>query len=339
MTKPVLSIVAGTYNRRDQLQRLVESVARETKVPHILYITDAGSTDGTVEYLKSVASPSVRPVFVGKLLGQARAYNDVFMAVDTPYVCWVSDDNEIVNNGLDIGVSILQKNRRIGMVGLKVRDQEGPFVKSPYIGGVSSIGILNVNQGMLPTAVMQAVGGFSEGFRDYGIDPDLTAKVLFLGFDIVYTRQVAIHHFRNWAEDKSSPEYKALAVKQERGKQRYEALYAPLAAKQRSNALKKRAWEFARAKLSRRFEFSMNSSTPILGNIPRDYYNTVMSKYISMLDPLATLSKEYHLRQRFRGEWKLVADTEVPAVQAGAPPASLAPASRKKSGFGGPQTA
>jgi len=339
MTRPILSIVAGTYNRRDQLQRLVESVARETKVPYVLYVTDAGSTDGTIEYLKSVASPSVKPVFVGKLLGQARAYNDVFMMVDTPYVCWVSDDNEIVNNGLDIGVSILQKNRRVGMVGLKVRDQEGPFVKSPYIGGVSSIGILNVNQGMLPTEVMQAVGGFSEGFRDYGIDPDLTAKVLFLGFDIVYTRQVAIHHYRNWSEDKSSPEYKALVTKQERGKQRYEALYSQFGTKQQNVAIKKRVWEYARSKLSKRFEFSMNSSTPILGNLPRDYYNTVASKYISVLDPLVSLGKAHHLRQRYRGPWKLVTDNEVPAVQAGAPPASLAPASRKPSGVPAPKTA
>ena len=93
MTDAVLSIVAGTYNRCDQVKRLVESVQRETKLPYILYITDAGSTDGTIEYLESVASDRVRPIFVGKLLGQARAYNDVFMQVDTPYVCWVSDDN------------------------------------------------------------------------------------------------------------------------------------------------------------------------------------------------------------------------------------------------------
>jgi GT2 family glycosyltransferase len=328
MSKPVLSIVAGTYNRRDQLQRLVESVASETSVPYILYITDAGSTDGTVEYLKSVASDRVKPIFVGKLLGQARSYNDVFMMVDTPYVCWVSDDNVIVNKGLDVGVSILQKNRRVGMVGLKVKDQEGPFTKAPYIGGVSTIGILNVNQGMLPTAVMQAVGGFSEGFRDYGIDPDLTAKVLFLGFDIVYTRQVAIHHYRNWSQDKSSPEYKALATKQERGKQRYEALYAQFNGPKPRIQFKKQVWEFARAKLSKRVELSMNSPKPILGNLPRDYYNTVAAKYVGMLDPFVTLGKPFHLRQRFRGRWKLVSDGDLPAVEAGAPPASLAPASR-----------
>ena len=33
------------------------------------------------------------------------------------------------------------------------------------------IGVLNVNQGMPRTGVIQELGGFSERYRDYGIDP------------------------------------------------------------------------------------------------------------------------------------------------------------------------
>src|SRR4029079_15372765 len=89
---------------------------------------------------------------------------------------------------------------RVGMVAVKVRDIEGPVVDAPYLGAVSSIGILNVNQGMLRTPIVQEVGGFSEAFRDYGIDPDLTAKVLFSGWDVAYTRAVGIPHHRAWAD-------------------------------------------------------------------------------------------------------------------------------------------
>lgn len=297
-----LSIVCGTFNRRDQIERLVDSVIRETRIPFQLYITDAGSTDGTTEYLNSIRDPRVHPVLVGKLLGQARAYNDVFMKVDTPYVCWVSDDNEIFDHGLDKAVEILKQDKRIGMVGLKVRDKIGPFVKAPYIGGVSSIGILNVNQGVLPTPVLHALGGFSEEFRDYGIDPDLTAKVLFLGFDVVYTRDVAIHHFRNWSEDKDSPEYKKLQEKHERFRKLYEETYSPYSQQSWLWRKKKAAWEWARTKLAKRYDLSINSEKPVFGNLPRDYYNTVMAKHISLLDPLTSQGKLYHLRQRYRGQ-------------------------------------
>jgi len=296
-----LSIVCGTFNRRDQIERLVDSVIRETRIPFQLYITDAGSTDGTTEYLNSIRDPRVHPVLVGKLLGQARAYNDVFMKVETPYVCWVSDDNEIFDHGLDKAVEILKQDKRIGMVGLKVRDKIGPFVKAPYIGGVSSIGILNVNQGVLPTPVLHALGGFSEEFRDYGIDPDLTAKVLFLGFDVVYTRDVAIHHFRNWSEDKNSPEYKKLQEKHERFRKLYEETYSPYSQQSWLWRKKKAAWEWARTKLAKRYDLSINSEKPVFGNLPRDYYNTVMAKHISLLDPLTSQGKLYHLRQRYRG--------------------------------------
>src|SRR5262245_7214017 len=205
-----LSVVVGTYNRLDQIQRCVSSVFRETSVPVMVYVTDAGSTDGTVAYLEANASDRLKPILVGQRLGQARAYNDVFDKVDTEFVCWLSDDNELVNSALDVAIRALEHDRRLGMVGLKTKDVEGPFVGFPYIGGISSIGILNINQGVLPTAVLRQVGGFSEAFRDYGIDPDLTAKVLFSGYDVALTRLVGLLHYRNWETDQNSPIYAKL---------------------------------------------------------------------------------------------------------------------------------
>lgn len=301
MTKPILSIVVGTYNRKHQIIKLVDSIRREVQIPYILYITDAGSTDGTLEYLRSIESDCIKPIYVGKLLGQAKAYNDVFEQVSTPYVCWVSDDNEIVNRGLDKAVEILQRNKKFGMVGLKVRDKEGPFVKAPYIGGVSKIGILNVNQGVLPTSVLKSIGGFSEEFRDYGIDPDLTAKVLFMGHDIVYTRDISIHHYRNWAADKESDEFKALQAKHDRFHELYKKTYSKYNEPSKYWQFKKLIWEKFKHTFSKKLDLSINSHKKILGNIPRDYHNTIMAKHISLFDLFLTLRKPYHLRQSYKG--------------------------------------
>ena len=93
-----LSVVVGTYNRLDSLKRCVDSVFSQTRTSTVLYVTDAGSTDGTVEYLQSIASEQLVPLLVGERVGQARAYNDVFKVVETPYVAWISDDNEIVKD-------------------------------------------------------------------------------------------------------------------------------------------------------------------------------------------------------------------------------------------------
>ena len=289
---PRLSIVVGTYNRLDSLKRCIESIRAQTRTPSVVYVTDAGSTDGTVEYLTSIQSDRLVLLLIGKKLGQARAYNDVFAIIRTPYVVWLSDDNEIVNGGLDLGVQILDQQQAVGMVGIKVRDVEGPFVDAPYVGGVSTIGVLNVNQGMLRTPVLQELGGFSERFRDYGIDPDLTARVLFSGWQVAYTRVVGIHHYRDWSESER------LGTAQLQRQRDYSALYAQ---KWGAYAPPDRAWR------ARRFGWRLfqkltgvriNSARRLAGLDGRDWCNTFTARYVSPLDPIATRGRPYHLLQR-----------------------------------------
>lgn len=297
-TNVQLSVVVGTFNRLDVLKRCVSSVLAQTRVPVVLYVTDAGSTDGTQEYLSSVKCAQVVPLLVGKKLGQAKAYNDVFKKIRTPYVAWLSDDNEVVNGGLDTAVDILARQRRIGMVALKVKDVQGPFVTAPYIGGISTIGVLNVNQGVLRTEVLKEVGYFSEAFGFYGIDPDLTAMVLYAGHDIVYTKRVAIHHYRDWATDKSSPEYAALQKNQRRSLELYARKYAGLVGDDRIWQTKKQAWGWIRKKLGDRYD--VRSSEPYWGGLYRDWHNAFMSRHISPLDPWLNFGRDYHLRQHVR---------------------------------------
>lgn len=288
-----LSVVIGTYNRLEQLKRCIDSIFRETVTPVKVYVTDAGSTDGTVEYLQQIASEKVEPHLIGKKLGQAKAYNEVFKIVATPYICWLSDDNEVVNGSLDIAVRALEKNPRMGMIGLKVKDLQGPFIKSPYIGGISTIGILNVNQGVLPTDVMHHLNGFSEEFRDYGIDPDLTARVLFAGYKIAYTKEIALLHYRNWSENKQSPDYKLIREKHDRYYDLYEKKFKPYAD----------LWYAGTSciNLNRKIKNYLIKGKKVRifnkKKITRDIYNIVNGKYINLFDLIINFWKKTYLTQ------------------------------------------
>ena len=291
-----LSVVLGSFNRLESLKRCLDSILRETRTPVVVHVADAGSTDGSQEFLKSVAGPMIRPVFAGRKLGQARAYNDVFRTIEEPYVAWLSDDNQVVDGGLDLAVRILDRRPEIGMVALKTRDVQGPFLGSVYIGGVSEIGVLNVNQGLLRTDVLREVGYFSEAFGFYGIDPDLTAKVLFSGHDIVYTRPVALHHYRDWPTEESASEHAALATMHKRSLDLYRAKYAGLGGGDRFWCAKRKFWSWLKKKLRGRYD--ENSLTSHLGGLPRDWNNVFLSRYIGLLDPWLSAGRDYHLRQR-----------------------------------------
>ena len=295
LVDPRLSIVLGTLNRRALLEKCITSILDKTRTPLKIYVADAGSTDGTIEYLKSIESDVVIAILEGRKLGQARAYNDVFRRIDTPYSCWMSDDTVIVNNGLDIAVETLDADPGIGMVALKIKDVQGPFVDAPYIGGVSQTGVLNVNQGVFRTAILRDVGYFSETFGTYGIDPDLTAKVLFTGHDVVYTLSVAIHHYRDWSTDRSSPEYQALRDHHRKFMELYTAKYGGYGRLDLYWHAKRAVWWLIRKALGHRY--SIHSTRQVLGHNARDWNNILAGRHISLLDGWRHRGKPYHLRQ------------------------------------------
>lgn len=312
-----LAVVVGTRNRIDHLKKCLESIINETSTPFKVYVLDAGSTDGTIDYLKGVASDCIIPVFQGDQLGQAAAYNAVFMTVDSEYTAWISDDNIIVNRSLDLAVDILRRNKRIGLVGLKVRDLLGPFVEAPYVGGISSVGILNINQGVLPTSILQAIGGFSEEFVDYGIDPDLTAKVLLSGHDVVMTKAIGIYHYRQWTTDAASPEFIRRKEKQARALAIYDDKYKSLDNASSSGALKHIFWLAIRRNLKR--TISIDSARPIFGLLPRDWSNLLGGKFISMFDPLYHWNSNYHFCQRLPRQYRNQKNLKLEAALASRP--------------------
>ena len=291
-----LSVVLGTFNRLESLKRCLDSILRETRTPVIVHVTDAGSTDGTEDYLRSLDDGRVRILLVGRKLGQARAYNDIFRIVDTPYVAWLSDDNQVVDGGLDAAVRILDRQPRVGMVALKTKDVQGPFLGSVYLGGVSEIGVLNVNQGMLRTEVLREVGGFSETFGFYGIDPDLTAKVLYAGHDVVYTRRVALHHYRDWPVDEGTPEHAELARHHALSLELYRRKWGAMADGAGTWRAKRRFWAWFKKRLRGRYD--ENSTRPVLGGLWRDWNNVFLARHIGLLDPWLNAGRDFHLRQR-----------------------------------------
>jgi len=207
-----LTILIGTYNRLSRIKKTLTGLLANKKEDHEIVVLDAGSTDGTSEYLKKLRK-KVKLVDDIKKEGQIKSFNRYLPFISGEYVCWLSDDNLVIDGMLDLAVSILDKNKDFGMVGLKVMDVLGKFSSEPYIGGIWPSGILNVNQGMIRTGLLRKINYFDEAFPDYGMDADLTTKVLLAGYAVVYTRQVAILHYRDYQQNPGAFERKERNIK------------------------------------------------------------------------------------------------------------------------------
>jgi GT2 family glycosyltransferase len=321
MSQIQLSVVIGTYNRIEILRQCLDSLINNINVSNEIIVIDAGSTDGTLDYLKHLSD--IRLVCDEGLLGQAKSLNRVFRSLKSKYVCWLSDDNIVIHGMLDTAVKIMERDPKIGLVGLKVRDVSGSHASSPYLGGIWQSGILTCNQGTLRTSLVQKLGGFDEEFRDYGIDGDLTTRVLLEGYKVVFTKKVAIHHLRDHESDSwtdSSGRKHKMERAQELYRQKYEELIESdfdgrysKEEQDQSSFLKQIHHFYALARkesISLRSWFDMVRADwkilfvtlgMCLGLAEKDWRVLLVARFVSKWDFLTNLNKPYYLVQYIPG--------------------------------------
>jgi len=296
MEKAVLSIVIGTFNRLDLLRQCLSALIGKVHVEHEIVVVDAGSTDGTIDYLRDLQG--VNLLLDGQRLGQARSLNRVFKNIKSKYICWLSDDNVVRPGILELSVSILEKDPRIGMVALKVKDVKGHNTSLPYIGGFWPSGILTCNQGLLPTRILNHLGGFDDDFRDYGIDADLTARVLMEGYKVVFTKSIAIHHFRDHASHtwiEGSEREKRISAGREYYCHKYKRLIA--------GKYDKNTGLYQRMLRGIRSFYRWTDSVHLpfrqrLNSLIQDWFFAYSARFISAWDSIKNYDRPYHLVQQ-----------------------------------------
>jgi hypothetical protein len=119
--------------------------------------------------------------------------------------------------------------------------------------------------------------------------------VLFAGYSVVYTKRVALLHYRDWGPMGDSPEFLEKMRRQQQYLDLYRKKYGHLA----NGAI---AWSLKR-QLGRAFRHALpkgalSSTREFFGGCARDWNNALSARFISTLDPILSRDQPYHLIQR-----------------------------------------
>jgi len=116
MSRPLVSIIIPTFNRLNWIPVCLDSIKAQT-YPHVeTLVIDDGSTDGTVEWLKSQPEYSFAQVHVQPKNGGASiARNDGIRLARGELIVFIDSDDALLPNHVETAVGVLEKYPGAGL--------------------------------------------------------------------------------------------------------------------------------------------------------------------------------------------------------------------------------
>jgi GT2 family glycosyltransferase len=117
---PAVSIVIVNLNRCDLLEACLRSVWAQTFADVEVIVVDNGSTDSSVEFLRSVAGPRLRVVALSENRGFAGGCNAGIAVARGRYIATLNNDAEADPRWLEELVPAMESDARAGMCASKI---------------------------------------------------------------------------------------------------------------------------------------------------------------------------------------------------------------------------
>ncbi|GAC1313688.1 MAG: hypothetical protein NVSMB2_01990 [Chloroflexota bacterium] len=113
--RPLVSIIILTYNQLEYTRLCVDSVLRHTHIPYELIFIDNASTDGTIDYLRTL--PDVKIVANAHNLGYAAGNNQGLALARGAFVLLLNNDAIVTDGWLERLVASMRRDPRVGIAG------------------------------------------------------------------------------------------------------------------------------------------------------------------------------------------------------------------------------
>lgn len=115
MDSRFLSVVIPTYQRRDLLAKAIDSLVQQGKESISIVISDNASTDGTEDYVRSLDLPVPLTYLRNEEnIGICRNFYQASKAAQGKYQLWLTDDDFLLPNSLDLLLSSIRQNEQCG---------------------------------------------------------------------------------------------------------------------------------------------------------------------------------------------------------------------------------
>ena len=210
----IVTVIITAHNRARYLRVAVESAIQQASVSEVIIVDDASDLEAHPEFrreLNEIATFSnVRVVRNESNIGLGASRNEGLKYVQTPFVCFLDDDDFFLNSSLDKRASALASSD-IEIAGaycdwVACTEDDGPDFKyreepakrTAYVTyrSIPHGAPFIASAPLVRTTVIRAVGGFDPRLRQ-SEDFDLWGRILSRGYVFLYTSVVGVAYRRS----------------------------------------------------------------------------------------------------------------------------------------------
>jgi methionine biosynthesis protein MetW len=202
LRSPSVDVVVVTWNSRDLLPELVESLRRQTYFQERmrLVVADNGSTDGTVEYVQGLESYPIERALLRfeRNLGFAEAANRAIARCHAPFILLVNDDARPSPRVVSEMVACMEREPDVGACEARQSPREHPKEYSPATGDTGWCSACCV---LLRRSALDEVGLFEPRLFMYAEDVELSWRMRLHGWRCVILPEVWVLHEKRRGRD------------------------------------------------------------------------------------------------------------------------------------------
>jgi GT2 family glycosyltransferase len=207
---PRTTVVVITHNRREELLRTLDELARLPERPPVI-VTENASTDGTAEAVRRF-HPEVTLLTPGRNLG-AVGRNLAIRHARTPYIAFSDDDSWWEPGSLARAADLLDRHERLVAVVARILVEPGgredpivaelrdsPIAGPDWLPG-PALGSFLAAATVLRADAFREAGGFSERLWLGGEEELLATDLATRGWWLAYVPELTVHHAPSVARD------------------------------------------------------------------------------------------------------------------------------------------
>lgn len=215
--RPAVTVIVPNWNGQALLEACLEALRRQTLPPTEVILVDNGSTDGSIELVKT-RYPEVQILPYPQNRGFSVAVNAGIRRAKGAYVALLNNDTRVDPGWLQASVEALESNREFGVCAPKMLNYFSPaYIDAIGVGCIAgafgySIGAFELDQGQYDAPievfgacagaavyrreVFELVGEFDEEFFAYYEDVDWDFRARATGVRCLYVPSAVVYHMR-----------------------------------------------------------------------------------------------------------------------------------------------